>query len=164
MNATTYQETRQQLLRRAATGDDVAGDINQLDDDYAAAQRSQRLSTDINAERAQVAREEAQKKLQKEHDDAVVVFKDLQAKATDAAASVEALVEQAKAALVEWQKAQAAASVQATQVHHLRMQGARPVQMPVAFGGDRYSVHLLRDAGMQFHQQILHTGKLPRIS
>ena len=36
----TYAETRSQLLRRAAQNEDVTAEIEKLDSDYAAAQRS----------------------------------------------------------------------------------------------------------------------------
>jgi hypothetical protein len=160
----TYAETRSQLLRRAAQNEDVTAEIEKLDSDYAAAQRSKELSSDIAGARTQIEREAAQKRLQEAHDDAVVVFKELHGTATDAAAHVEVLVAQAKAALLEWQRTQQEALAQWTQVHALRQQGATPVMMPAAFSGADYSIHLLRHAGQQYHQQILHTGKLPRIT
>lgn len=164
MNQTTYHETRQQLLRRAALGEDIGKALDKLDAEHEAAQKASKLSADIDGARTQIEREEAQKLLQQAHDDAVVVFRDLQAKAGDAAAQVEAFVAQARVALEAWQQAQAAAQAQASTVHHLAQQGAKAVMMPVAFGGADYSVHLLRHAGVQFHQQILYTGKLPRAS
>jgi hypothetical protein len=163
MEQTTYNTQRQELLRRAAQGEDVTKAIDKLDADHAAGKRAAALSADIEQTRQVLAQEEAQKHLQHAHDDAVVVFRELQAKATAAADHFEALFEQTTAAMQAWQIAQQAAQEQAAQVHHLRMQGARPVSMPVAFGGQPYSVHLLRNAGDKHHQQILYTGKLPRI-
>jgi hypothetical protein len=159
----TYAETRSQLLRRGAQGEDISKALDKLDADHEAAQKASKLSSDIAGARSQLDREEAQKRLQQAHDEAVVVFKDLQAKAGDAAAHVEALVAQARVSLEAWQQAQQAATAQASTVHHLAAQGARPVVMPVAFGGADYSVRLLRHEGKQFHQQILYTGLLPRI-
>jgi hypothetical protein len=164
MNQTTYQNEREQLLRRAALGEDIGKALDKLDADHEAAQKASKRDADIAGARTQLEREEAQKLLQQQYDDAVVVFRELQAKAGDAAAHVEALVAQARAALEAWQQAQGAAQAQAATVNHLAQQGAKPVMMPVAFGGADYSVHLLRHAGVQFHQQILHTGLLPRIS
>ena len=164
MNQTTYEQSRQQLIHRAAQSEDVTAEIEKLDSDYAAAQRSQKLSSDIAGARSQIEREEAQKRLQQAYDDAVVVFKDLQVKATKAAEDVEAAIEQAKASMVAWQSAQAEALAQATQVHALQQLGAKPVPMPAAFSGTKFSIHLLRDAGVLHHEKILHAGKLPRIS
>jgi len=164
MNQTTYEQSRQQLLRRAAMGEDIGKTLDKLDADHEAAQKASKLSSDIAGARTQIEREEARKQLQQTHDDAVLVFRELQAKAGDAAAHVESLVAQARAALEVWQQAQQAATAQAATVHHLAMQGAKPVMMPVAFGGADFSVRLLRHEGKQFHQQILYTGLLPRIS
>lgn len=161
MNA--YAENREQLLRRAATGEDVTKLLDRLEADEAAAVKAASRTAEVAGAAAQLAREEAQKQLQQAYNDAVVVFRELQAKAGDAASHVEALVAQARAALEAWQQAQAAAQAQASIVHHLKNQGATPVPMPVPFGVADYSVHLLRHAGVQFHQQILHTGLLPRI-
>lgn len=161
MNA--YAETREQLLRRAAAGENVTKEIYALDAAQVAADKEKALADQVARTGAHMAREEAQKQLQQAHDDAVVVFKDLQAKAGDAAAHVESLFAQTRAALDAWQQAQQAAQAQALTVNHLTQQGAKRVMMPVAFSGADYSVHLLRHAGKEFHQQILYTGLLPRI-
>jgi hypothetical protein len=159
----TYAETREQLLRRAAQGEDVTKAIDKLDADQEATHKASKLSSEIAGARALINREEAQKQLQQAHDDAVIVFKDLQAKAGDAAAHVESLFAQTRAALDAWQQAQQAAQDQASTVNHLAQQGAKRAMMPVAFSGADYSVHLLRHAGKEFHQQIMYTGLLPRI-
>ncbi|MFL9922615.1 hypothetical protein PQR75_46895 [Paraburkholderia fungorum] len=163
MNQTTYEQSRQQLLRRAATGESIGKELDRLEAEQADAEKAASRAAEVAGAADKIAREEAQKRLQQTYDDAVVVFRELQGKATDAAAHVEALVAQARAALEAWQQAQQAATAQASTVHHLASQGARPVMMPVAFGGADYSVHLLRHAGVQYHQQILYTGLLPRI-
>ncbi|MFK4442879.1 hypothetical protein ABH944_002988 [Caballeronia udeis] len=163
LTMTPYVETREQLLRRAAAGENVTKDIYALDAAQVTADKEQALAAQVARAAANIASEEAQKQLQKAHDDAVIVFKDLQAKAGDAAAHVESLFAQTRAALDAWQQAQGAAQAQSMTVHHFAQQGAKRVMMPVAFSGADYSVHLLRHAGTQFHQQILYTGLLPRI-
>ena len=127
-----------------------------------AADKARKLDAQVAQARADLDREAAQIAHQAAHDDAVVVFRELQGKAGDAAAHVEALVAQARVALEAWQKAQQAAADQASTVHHLVQQGAKRTMMPVAFSGADYSVHLLRHAG-QFNQQVLYAGLLPRI-
>jgi hypothetical protein len=159
----THIEQREQLLRRAAAGEDVTKLLDKLDAEVTAAKRAAALSADIEATRQQLAREEAQKHLQHAHDDAVATFRVLQAEASTAADRFELLFEKTVAAMQAWQLAQQAVQEQAMQVHHFQQQGARRVPMPVAFSGADYSVHLLRHAGKQPHQQILYTGLLPRI-
>jgi hypothetical protein len=165
MNQATYEHSRQQLLRRAALGEkNITALLDKLDSDKLAADKEQALAAQVAGARADLNREAAKIALQEQYDAAVAAFGDLKGKAGEAAAHVEALVAQARAALETWKQAQQAATAQMSTINHLAQQGARPVRMPAAFGGADYAVHLLRHAGVQYHQQILYTGLLPRIS
>ncbi|MFM0031185.1 hypothetical protein PQR70_33715 [Paraburkholderia madseniana] len=163
MNQTIYQENRQQLLRRAAAGEDITKHIDKLDAEHAAAQRAQALAGDVDKTRQAIEREEARERLQGEYDGAAAAYQASAQQANEMVAHAEDLFAQAVEAFNEWRAAVEAARAIGSQAHHLQMQGAQPVKLPTMPNTGELSVHMLRRFGDGVWQQSLY-GKLPRAS
>jgi len=159
MNA--YAETREQLLRRAAAGEDVTKAIDKLDADQVAGKRAAALSADIEATRQTLAREDARAALQAQYDETASAF----TKAADAANKLAVIAELAFAdavvALNTWRDGMEAARTIGTQAHHLMQQGASPTKLPILPGTGELSIHMLRRFGDRHWQESLW-GNLPR--
>ncbi len=159
----TYTEQREQLLRRAADGENVDKLIDKLEADHAANRRSEQRAGDVERARQNIAREEAQAALQKQYDAAAVSFSEAVDHADELAAVAEKAFADAVAAFDAWRAAVDAAREISTQVHHLQMQGARSMNLPMLPGTGDLSVHVVRRFGDGVFAQSLH-GRLPRAS